>query len=137
MIRRPPRSTLFPYTTLFRSMVERRPEVGADIVQRDVHDGDVQERHQTRDHRARGDQRLAPAKDGRLGAHHSLIRTLTSALIPGRRSTPGGPSRRMSTGMRCTTFTKFPVALSGGSRAKRAPVPPATRSTWPLNFRPP
>src|SRR3712207_9107378 len=25
MIRRPPRSTLFPYTTLFRSAVERRP----------------------------------------------------------------------------------------------------------------
>src|SRR3712207_7760548 len=25
MIRRPPRSTLFPYTTLFRSLVHRRP----------------------------------------------------------------------------------------------------------------
>src|SRR5215203_2369146 len=25
MIRRPPRSTLFPYTTLFRSSLERRP----------------------------------------------------------------------------------------------------------------
>src|SRR5207248_10599973 len=25
MIRRPPRSTLFPYTTLFRSVVERQP----------------------------------------------------------------------------------------------------------------
>src|SRR3712207_7522095 len=32
MIRRPPRSTLFPYTTLFRSLVDqqRRPEVGQD-----------------------------------------------------------------------------------------------------------
>src|SRR2546429_2769840 len=27
MIRRPPRSTLFPYTTLFRSLAERRMEV--------------------------------------------------------------------------------------------------------------
>src|SRR3712207_9134500 len=27
MIRRPPRSTLFPYTTLFRSAVEPRPDV--------------------------------------------------------------------------------------------------------------
>src|SRR5438874_4033973 len=27
MIRRPPRSTLFPYTTLFRSGSDRRPEV--------------------------------------------------------------------------------------------------------------
>src|SRR2546427_5852580 len=31
MIRRPPRSTLFPYTTLFRSVdVRRLPEVGSD-----------------------------------------------------------------------------------------------------------
>src|SRR3712207_8192887 len=28
MIRRPPRSTLFPYTTLFRSLVRVREEVG-------------------------------------------------------------------------------------------------------------
>src|SRR2546429_3762173 len=26
MIRRPPRSTLFPYTTLFRSVAERKPD---------------------------------------------------------------------------------------------------------------
>src|SRR2546427_6007821 len=32
MIRRPPRSTLFPYTTLFRSLAgERPPQVGADV----------------------------------------------------------------------------------------------------------
>src|SRR5256885_9616186 len=32
MIRRPPRSTLFPYTTLFRSVVEaRRDVVGSDV----------------------------------------------------------------------------------------------------------
>src|SRR3712207_7848427 len=30
MIRRPPRSTLFPYTTLFRSIAARRGRVGAD-----------------------------------------------------------------------------------------------------------
>src|SRR3712207_8591294 len=29
MIRRPPRSTLFPYTTLFRSLVAREPVPGA------------------------------------------------------------------------------------------------------------
>src|SRR2546429_4670017 len=27
MIRRPPRSTLFPYTTLFRSLLRRRPAI--------------------------------------------------------------------------------------------------------------
>src|SRR5438874_3730194 len=37
MIRRPPRSTLFPYTTLFRS------QVGRGVVQRDV---EVLRRHQ-------------------------------------------------------------------------------------------
>src|SRR3712207_7504815 len=30
MIRRPPRSTLFPYTTLFRSMVAGRPPFAGD-----------------------------------------------------------------------------------------------------------
>src|SRR5258708_2630729 len=38
MIRRPPRSTLFPYTTLFRSHIsdERvRPDTGAVVVRRD------------------------------------------------------------------------------------------------------
>src|SRR5260370_5423189 len=31
MIRRPPRSTLFPYTTLFRSRTELDEEVGVDL----------------------------------------------------------------------------------------------------------
>src|SRR5947208_3698907 len=44
MIRRPPRSTLFPYTTLFRSNVRRRRRAGARVYQRA---------------RACGDQRLA------------------------------------------------------------------------------
>src|SRR5260221_8345813 len=30
MIRRPPRSTLFPYTTLFRSSKERRPPISSN-----------------------------------------------------------------------------------------------------------
>src|SRR3712207_6923949 len=32
MIRRPPRSTLFPYTTLFRSLEAQRRQRGADVV---------------------------------------------------------------------------------------------------------
>src|SRR5438034_2630808 len=31
MIRRPPRSTLFPYTTLFRSTAARRPTAGTTV----------------------------------------------------------------------------------------------------------
>src|SRR2546430_12365750 len=34
MIRRPPRSTLFPYTTLFRSARSRRARGGASVVPR-------------------------------------------------------------------------------------------------------
>src|SRR2546429_4606366 len=34
MIRRPPRSTLFPYTTLFRSVLHRRPGPGTGAAQR-------------------------------------------------------------------------------------------------------
>src|SRR5260221_6237684 len=32
MIRRPPRSTLFPYTTLFRSIARRFKAAGADMI---------------------------------------------------------------------------------------------------------
>src|SRR3712207_7152620 len=35
MIRRPPRSTLFPYTTLFRSVVHRRTEGAAHALEPD------------------------------------------------------------------------------------------------------
>src|SRR3712207_8997652 len=34
MIRRPPRSTLFPYTTLFRSRPEKRTEAESQTIQR-------------------------------------------------------------------------------------------------------
>src|SRR5437870_6671740 len=45
MIRRPPRSTLFPYTTLFRSemrklIVDRTAEVGAWLLADEVYQGD-------------------------------------------------------------------------------------------------
>src|SRR2546430_12210361 len=36
MIRRPPRSTLFPYTTLFRSVIEDEPVAGRMGMQRQV-----------------------------------------------------------------------------------------------------
>src|SRR5258708_21727507 len=37
MIRRPPRSTLFPYTTLFRSLVELALTVVHDVIDHGVH----------------------------------------------------------------------------------------------------
>src|SRR3712207_7571597 len=44
MIRRPPRSTLFPYTTLFRSDVERYPEWARDVKSVEVLDRDERDR---------------------------------------------------------------------------------------------
>src|SRR5438105_10415193 len=49
MIRRPPRPTLFPYTTLFRSLHDRRPErggidlAGPSVVHQRVDDGRSEE----------------------------------------------------------------------------------------------
>src|SRR3712207_6864827 len=62
MIRRPPRSTLFPYTTLFRSRLEQRL-VEADVGQEHheegaaEHDGDAEERHGDREPHGRGRDR--------------------------------------------------------------------------------
>src|SRR3712207_6885617 len=67
MIRRPPRSTLFPYTTLFRSEeavvgAERRHDEGGEralAVQlgRREQPARVEEREQRREHRRRGPER--------------------------------------------------------------------------------
>src|SRR5437773_6900447 len=65
MIRRPPRSTLFPYTTLFRSRVGnlgRRREGADDIARREI------ERAQARRFRSRIDR-----KSTRLNSSHITI----------------------------------------------------------------
>src|SRR5438477_7076392 len=59
MIRRPPRSTLFPYTTLFRS--------------RRVRHGDVPDRQRRRSERARSEQRCEDRKSTRLNSSHMSI----------------------------------------------------------------
>src|SRR5437588_9096337 len=75
MIRRPPRSTLFPYTTLFRSVVrlvvyepllmfeiDRRARVGAQMREKFVFCADVGLRRQRRDR-----------KSTRLNSSHTVI----------------------------------------------------------------
>src|SRR6266481_4675951 len=53
-----------------------------------------------------------------------LVSTVGITDIPGRSSTaePSSRSSAIFTGIRCTTFVKLPVALSGGSNA----------NSWPL-----
>src|SRR3989454_3224911 len=63
MIRRPPRSTLFPYTTLFRSVVDRLLQ---DRREEALQRGDGQRRHVDS-----GD--LADRKSTRLNSSHLVI----------------------------------------------------------------
>src|SRR5688572_31464846 len=65
MIRRPPRSTLFPYTTLFRSAQPNR-------AQRQLADG-VQEVGRDQPHRAHLRALLRDRKSTRLNSSHSQI----------------------------------------------------------------
>src|SRR5438552_9050129 len=64
MIRRPPRSTLFPYTTLFRSL-----EVGRDL--RPAYDAPADQAHTKHDHQQATDDR--DRKSTRLNSSHQII----------------------------------------------------------------
>src|SRR2546430_16822348 len=70
MIRRPPRSTLFPYTTLFRSHPDRAPGSGArgdrGEIGRPVQDA-------CRVHRGGEEEPRADRKSTRLNSSHSQI----------------------------------------------------------------
>src|SRR2546430_2926098 len=46
MIRRPPRSTLFPYTTLFRSLVDVATAPYRDVISEQLERDDFQQRHE-------------------------------------------------------------------------------------------
>jgi hypothetical protein len=55
--------------------------------------------------------------------------------MPARSGCSGSTlSSTILTGTRWVTFTKLPEALSGGSRAKRAPVAADNDSMWPWIF---
>src|SRR2546427_6112832 len=64
MIRRPPRSTLFPYTTLFRSQVDRAGDADQDR-------RGERERRERRDAQDQGER--TDRKSTRLNSSHSQI----------------------------------------------------------------
>src|SRR3989449_3630551 len=71
MIRRPPRSTLFPYTTLFRSLAERL--AGEPPEEEPLHaDADERDRQRARDER--GGEAARPPHDGQpdVAAEHEV-----------------------------------------------------------------
>src|SRR2546430_10891662 len=71
MIRRPPRSTLFPYTTLFRSVLLDDADQ-----QQDADDGDhaqIEAKRHQQQHRPDAGARQGDRKSTRLNSSHSQI----------------------------------------------------------------
>src|SRR2546427_10793925 len=88
MIRRPPRSTLFPYTTLFRSLVADDQDVFFDIAQH------------SRDDAAELRERLAAESGGADGEQ---------VVLPSRRADQAG-GRVLILGDESSGFAEFDVA---------------------------
>src|SRR2546430_11566628 len=94
MIRRPPRSTLFPYTTLFRSRVEELFGCGrrADLTEGVGSRGAEAPEFVVAEGISKGDR-----KSTRLNSSHSQISYAVFCL---KKQEPGGPWRRMPFGTR-------------------------------------
>src|SRR3712207_8555343 len=79
MIRRPPRSTLFPYTTLFRSSVVLKKEAEILEIQKNIRSrvekemGDTQREFILREQMKAIQQELGDRKSTRLNSSHSNI----------------------------------------------------------------
>src|SRR3712207_7200489 len=94
MIRRPPRSTLFPYTTLFRSAVRRHVNPAREVAQQErTETGD--EQHDERGGPAAGAAAVAPEdgeeaeedrKSTRLNSSHANISYAVFCLKKNRQS---------------------------------------------------
>src|SRR4030095_10664850 len=97
-------------------LVDRRRQAARDVRQRHVDDGGVEHFHEGREHDGDRDH---PWIDG-----FHCVYTVGTTDMPGRSMCSGScpSSSTIFTGTRCTTFTKLPVALSGGRRLNRAPV---------------
>src|SRR5438034_7291971 len=67
MIRRPPRSTLFPYTTLFRSIEESRPPRASSFVK--ISRVLLEQRRQN----GAANKRVGDRKSTRLNSSHTVI----------------------------------------------------------------
>src|SRR3712207_7933988 len=93
MIRRPPRSTLFPYTTLFRSRAELARDVAAKLVAVELHVLEVRQARELGRNRAgeliaRQQQRgQRDRKSTRLNSSHANISYAVFCLKKKRTST--------------------------------------------------
>src|SRR5258708_24369904 len=76
MIRRPPRSTLFPYTTLFRSIKKtfyRSGSFASEALQKGVVRRELLKPLQQHLHRVHVERRLLDRKSTRLNSSHQII----------------------------------------------------------------
>src|SRR5256885_8524549 len=109
MIRRPPRSTLFPYTTLFRSRLERQCVPAAGVAAR----------------QSRG----APALARHAGVVFGLARGRGG--VPARRSAAAGArAPRGAAGGRCDQLAATARALGCRRRAAAAAVQIGRAHVW-------
>src|SRR5262249_19110040 len=130
-----------------RRLVYRHRQIAGDVRQRHVHHGRVEHFHERGEHHRHGDDPRVDLTLGHFRLQTSDFRLLTSYLVytvrttdmPGRSlcSVSGAGARTICTGTRCATFTKSPVAFSGGGRLTRAPAAGAMLSMWPSTPRPP
>src|SRR5256885_13259379 len=97
MIRRPPRSTLFPYTTLFRSLDHLLDARGVELALRGQ---DAADAHFAPHHRARCVQRRSEEHTSELQSPCNLVCRLLlekkTALYIARRPPPDCPSGQSS-----------------------------------------
>jgi len=88
MIRRPPRSTLFPYTTLFRSspegLIATAQKVVTDTIKADPEKAKLLEEIE----RLKGQLAKLPTEKGRTAATEAVIRQLAKVNKPGQRLSP-------------------------------------------------
>src|SRR2546430_11997446 len=88
MIRRPPRSTLFPYTTLFRSVIQHRQS---------IEQGDQADGVRAQDEEKEGEDQRRDRKSTRLNSSHSQISyavfCLKKKYSAGRHSSVRGSDR--------------------------------------------
>src|SRR5574337_2066942 len=143
MIRRPPRSTLFPYTTLFRSREkgwlqepirdrEPREQSGGHRRQQDQRDRRRPEcpgRLAAQRPRQRQRSVLAPkdpAGGFHISAHHGGQRACAQYRLPRRRTTTHGGDRAIAKNEQARTTGSGSISAVSGAAASGNP----TQGTW-------